>query len=168
MKIISKRNPIVFLDNIFKNVESVPTTNYFIVDTITGILYDRVPELIETEIILPSLIELDLMYDAENDNIRLKTEQEILDYTNNIIDISFHKKKIKLLAPNYKFLIDNGFGNTAIVIKENIGVIKEFVTLEDGIVEGSFYLDFINLDDELMIDDAVSAGILIKTINETR
>lgn len=93
-------------------------------------------------------------------------EQLIVD--NNIINLSFYNKNIKLFAPNYKELVDNGFANTSIVISENTGVVKIFKTLELGIIEGSFYLDFINPSEQLLINGAIAAGFLIETINETR
>ena len=168
MKIISRRNPIVFLNNKFKNFESVPTNQYSIVDEVTGEIWDRNPELFKTDEVLPSLIESELIFDSELQDIRLKTDQEIINYNNNLIDLSFHRKNIKLFAPDYKTLINAEFDKTAIVMQENTGIIKEFITLEAGLIEGSFYLDFINPADVELIDDAISAGYLVKTQNPTR
>lgn len=88
-KIVSKRNPIVFLDvtSKFKNVESV-NSDYLIVDVDTKELYHRVPKLEKTGEILPSLVVSELIYDEGI--VRLKNEEELEVSENKKINDSYY------------------------------------------------------------------------------
>jgi len=170
MKIISKRNPILFLNNKFKNDASVPTNQYFIIDELTGEIWDRNPELFKTDEVLPSLIESELIFDSELNEIRLKTSIELqydIDVTNNN---SFYNKKIKLEIPDYDLLLVNGFTATAISAMDNGGIIKpppvSYISNNKILQRKTLYLNTINSDMLVSIDGAIANNLIIRTDNK--
>ena len=98
----------------------------------------------------------------------------IIDYNNNLIDISFKRKKYHIEIPDFgKLLNDADFGNMAILTMNNTGIISpnaiSYVdTNGDILLRKDIFLDHINDSDITKLEQAESANLLSININPIR